>query len=665
MITDYKQKKESVLNAFSSYSEIFEQLNELISHNIINQAENIKNDKFVLMIAGEAKSGKSTFINGYLGKEVLPMDVKQCTSAIIEIEYGETCELVAEYAQAPKKRLIKEKEIIDFLTNHAALKDEYRAIPIAAINHELLIKYSGNPPKRIVEDLITGVKDDNLYNLSDIEYTKRIKKYIEENKNSWKDIVTNIRVKWPLAPTFKGITIIDSPGINAIGRVGQITEDYIDRANAVIFVKSLSGQALESSAFKKFLQTKSADKHKDTIFLILTGAADKSEQELNKLLSEAKNIYSEIPQKRMINVDSKLQLILNICAEKTEEAIGIYFDDAEKNGTLFPTAERHWLKSKCRKGAFVELMEQQSNFSKVNIALEEFARKAQYFALQELLSSISKSYVKITEKLKENISLNELKITDPKELERKIRQKNEEISDIQRKMSEIIETIISKYTDSEKGKIVLDADKSINEYNEQLKKIPNKSMSDLEKISFNRIGELKNFRKTLGSEIIQECNDELIKLIAENDIIHSSFIEPEFSQGDFEELKNSTESKAVKYRSVEEGVTFKKTRTVSEYSKDMHFNLLKDSIEKRLETIKNDIVNELQDYTIEITKEYKEKLKQNAAEKKQEYDKLLTEKRENDAIQIEIESNKASIEILNKNLNITKLLNGGIGNYVR
>lgn len=38
----------------------------------------------------------------------------------------------------------------------------------------------------------------------------------------------------PLSPTFKGITIIDSPGINAIGRVGQITEDYIDRANAVI-----------------------------------------------------------------------------------------------------------------------------------------------------------------------------------------------------------------------------------------------------------------------------------------------------------------------------------------------------------------------------------------------------------------------------------------------
>lgn len=43
-------------------------------------------------------------------------------------------------------------------------------------------------------------------------------------------------------------------------------------------------------------------------------------------------------------------------------------------------------------------------------------------------------------------------------------------------------------------------------------------------------------------------------------------------------------------------------------------------------------------YTIRNYKrEYKEKLKQNATEKKQRYDKLLTEKKENDAIQIEIE----------------------------
>lgn len=48
-----------------------------------------------------------------------------------------------------------------------------------------------------------------------------------------------------------------------------------------------------------------------------------------------------------------------------------------------------------------------------------------------------------------------------------------------------------------------------------------------------------------------------------------------------------------------------------------------------------------------------------------EYDKLLTEKKENDAIQIEIESNKIAIEKLNKNLDVVNILNGGISNYVR
>lgn len=39
---------------------------------LANQATNIREDKFILMIAGEAKSGKSTFINAYLGEEILP-----------------------------------------------------------------------------------------------------------------------------------------------------------------------------------------------------------------------------------------------------------------------------------------------------------------------------------------------------------------------------------------------------------------------------------------------------------------------------------------------------------------------------------------------------------------------------------------------------------------
>jgi GTPase Era involved in 16S rRNA processing len=55
------------------------------------------------MIAGESKSGKSTFINAYLGVELLPMDVKQCTSAIIEIKNGEEFYVMATYANGNKR----------------------------------------------------------------------------------------------------------------------------------------------------------------------------------------------------------------------------------------------------------------------------------------------------------------------------------------------------------------------------------------------------------------------------------------------------------------------------------------------------------------------------------------------------------------------------------
>lgn len=47
------------------------------------------------MILGEAKSGKATFINAFIGKEVVPMDVIQCTSAIIKINRGREFKLIA------------------------------------------------------------------------------------------------------------------------------------------------------------------------------------------------------------------------------------------------------------------------------------------------------------------------------------------------------------------------------------------------------------------------------------------------------------------------------------------------------------------------------------------------------------------------------------------
>ena len=125
----------------------------------------------------------------------------------------------------------------------------------------------------------------------------------------------------------QGITIIDSPGVGAGGNVGQIAEDYIKEANAIIFVKSLSGQALESSSFMNFMRSNCTDRKKESLFLVLTGKANLQGSEFASLREQAEEMYKrDIRSEKIICVDSKIQLFLNKCRELgTEERIDEFF----------------------------------------------------------------------------------------------------------------------------------------------------------------------------------------------------------------------------------------------------------------------------------------------------------------------------------------------------
>ena len=59
---DYKQNKKQVLALYDEYVKAREAAGKKIDDSIREQAERISNEIFNLMILGEAKSGKSTFI---------------------------------------------------------------------------------------------------------------------------------------------------------------------------------------------------------------------------------------------------------------------------------------------------------------------------------------------------------------------------------------------------------------------------------------------------------------------------------------------------------------------------------------------------------------------------------------------------------------------------
>ena len=256
MITnDYKRNKEMVLQIYEEFKATALKIGKEVNKSISRQVEDIKNEKFKLMVVGEAKSGKSTFINAYLEKEIMPMDVKQCTSSIIKISYGNEYELKAINALGGSTIIKDDEKIKNFLKDNAALKDEYRCIPVTTINNELLLKNKGkNIPNRILNEFLLGVAQDNIFNKEIEEYNDLIKKYINENSLKWGSIITEIQIKYPLSEEMKSIELIDSPGVNAGGNVGKVAENYIEEANAIIFVKSLNGQAIESSSFTNFFK---------------------------------------------------------------------------------------------------------------------------------------------------------------------------------------------------------------------------------------------------------------------------------------------------------------------------------------------------------------------------------------------------------------------------
>ena len=667
---NYEEKKQKVLELNEKFQEIIEKndVKEKVKqiekpvNGLDNQIENIKKDKFVLMIAGEAKSGKSTFINAYLGEDILPMDVKQCTSSIIEIKYGEEFSLLAEYAGDRKEQIKGKENIAKFLKDNAALNDDYRDIPVPTINNEILVKYKEKISGRVIEDLIEGVKEDNIYNLPEKEYNLKIRKYIEENKNKWQNIITKMVISYPFKiESLKNIEMIDSPGVNAAGHVGNVSENYIETANAVMFLKSITGQALESTSFKKFLDKGSVERNKGTLFLILTRAVNVNGKDLEILKKEAKRIYgSKIREEQIVAVDSKVQMFVNKISEySTYDDIEEYLDELEKTNQLedFMKPPR---RMRGEKSSYIEYLTEKSRFKNINEAIEKFARKSQYYALNEAVNNISNICEKIKASMSDNIERYESKITkDPTEFSKEIKKIKKKIDEINTKINKKSDEIIHKYMNS-KGIIEKKAEEKISELEKEIKSLDaenDDSINELEKISFRKIEEQKEFQKVIQEEIVKECNETLISL-SNGSKISYQVLEPNFTEEDFKNMKDETEKEANEEKSYETGVTFKKTHFYSEYSRNKHFEVLKNNILDRIKKIQGEVVNNLIDFVCNISAKYTEELFKNANEEKQKLNELLEEKAKTEEIKEKIEKLRCIIQEVNtfkeKNENLRK-----------
>lgn len=676
---DYKQNKEQVLALYDEYVNACKMAGKKVNESISEQAKKIRDEIFNLMILGEAKSGKSTFINAYLGKKVVPMDVRQCTSAIIKIRKGDKFELTARTAGGGMAKVVGYDKIKVFLKEHAAISDKYRNIPITTINNELLIKYKDKEiPNRIMTSFLEEEAKDNIFNMDIGEYNNLIREYVKENAASWKEIITEMEITYQLPDEMQGITIIDSPGVGAGGNVGKIAEDYIAHANAIIFVKSLNGQALESSSFMNFLRNNCTNRKKESLFLVLTGKSNLQGSEFTSLKEQAIEMYKhDIKEEKIICVDSKMQLFLNKCHELgTEEKIDEFFDALDEAGDDFAPASKCWLKSKGDIARFTDKMEEISNFRSVQGALEKFARVANYIQLIEFLENLEKEYTRYKEMFSDALKIAKENVDDPEALENKITQKKNEITEVYSKITEGIMKINARYTDNinSEGIIVSEAESKQKIYEEQLENFRNlpesqineNTFASMKKVTLDAIDDTKDFRREMADRVIAECNEKLIQYTNDTSMIPAEAYIPNFTETDFDAIDSDAKKKTSGYDLIEKGATFFKTEEKVPYHHlKEHVGLVADSIHDRLS---NDIIPKMTGNVVEyVTKSceiYRDKLTEHKKELEAEYQKLLEDKNNNEKRRKNVEDLEKKVGIVDIGLVKIAGLKGELKNYV-
>jgi len=220
---DFKEKQSELAGLLEDAYQAIELLNLQKDQNYLKGlAEKVRHDSFKVMVVGTFKNGKSTFINSFLGEEVLPAYATPCTAVISEVKWGDEKRSLLHFRSS--KELPKElpKSLPDKIFRHI---DRHRD---AEIPPPIDIPYGD-----LEEHVVIPTGKDAKEMLSESPYEK-------------------LELFWPLELLENGVEIIDSPGLNEHGTRTKVTHSYLHKADAILFV--LVADKLCSADEMKFVE---------------------------------------------------------------------------------------------------------------------------------------------------------------------------------------------------------------------------------------------------------------------------------------------------------------------------------------------------------------------------------------------------------------------------
>lgn len=206
---EMKEKKSDILRSLVDLAEIIDELKNfgiaVDGQALLDLKEKLENDNFKVLVIGEFKNGKSTFINSLMGKKVLPAYSTPCTAVINEVVYGEE-ERAVLYFKNPLPEEMS-TDIQESAAQHIKKYESKGEIPPIELNVDDLEDYVAIPDPT----------KDQADSIKELPYNKVVLEY-------------------PIELCRDGIEIIDSPGLNENGTRTKVTEEYLNSADAIVFV---------------------------------------------------------------------------------------------------------------------------------------------------------------------------------------------------------------------------------------------------------------------------------------------------------------------------------------------------------------------------------------------------------------------------------------------
>ncbi|MEM9274901.1 MAG: dynamin family protein [Cyanobacteria bacterium P01_F01_bin.143] len=178
-------------------------------------SENLRQGLFRLLVLGDMKRGKSTFLNAILGEKILPTGVNPCTAVLTIVRYGENKQVTIYFTEESGKS----PESMDFNT----FKERYTIPPDEA------------------------------------------KKLQEEGIDAFPDVEQAI-IEHPQDILKKGVELIDSPGLNDTEARNNLSLGYINNCQAILFVLSATQAVTQNE--RRYLENNIKDRGLTTFFLI-------------------------------------------------------------------------------------------------------------------------------------------------------------------------------------------------------------------------------------------------------------------------------------------------------------------------------------------------------------------------------------------------------------